>query len=75
MELKNTVGTGENDRAGSSINICPIPNEAVTEVYYTERTPNKLVETIEARLRDPNNRFTADAPRKLILASDKYGYE
>ena len=73
--LKNTVGTGENDRAGHSINICPIPNEAVTEVYYTERTPNNMVETIAARLRDTNNRFTADAPRKLILASDRYGYE
>ena len=75
VELKNTVGTGENDQAGYSINICPIPNEAVTEVYYTEQTPNNTVETIQARLRDPNNRFTADAPRKLILASDRYGYE
>ena len=75
VELKNTVGTGENDRAGHSINICPIPNEAVTEVYYTERTPDTMVDTIEARLRDPNNRFTADVPRKLSLASDRYGYE
>ena len=75
VELKNTVGTGGNDREGYSINICPIPNEAVTEVYYTERTPKIMVETIEAQLRDPNNRFTADAPRKLILASDRYGYE
>lgn len=75
LELKNTVGTGETDRSQYSINICPIPNEAVIEVYYTERTPNTVVETIRARLEDQNNRFTARAPRKLILASDRYGYK
>ena len=42
LELKNTVGTGKSDRNGHSINICPIPNEAVTEVYFTERTPTNL---------------------------------
>ena len=75
MGLKNTLGTGEHDRAEHSINICPIPNEAVTEGYYTERTPSTMVETIEVRLRNPTNRFTANAPRKLILASNRYGYE
>ena len=75
LELKNTVGIGESDQNGHSINICPIPNEAVTEVYFTERTPKSTVETIEARLRDPGNRFRAEALRKLILAPDRYGYE
>ncbi len=75
LELRNTVGTGTIDGAKYSVNICPIPNEAVTKVYYTERTPNAMVKAIKARLGNRNNRFTADAPRKLILASDRYGYE
>ena len=75
MELKNTVGTGKNDKIGYSINILPIPNEAVTEVYFTERTPKLVVKTIEDRLRNPSNRFKAGVPRKLVLAPDTYGYE
>lgn len=75
LELKNTVGTGKSDRNGYSINICPIPNEAVEEVYITERTPKSTVDTIEDRLRNPSNRFKAGVPRKLILASNRYGYE
>ena len=74
-ESKNTVGTGKSDRNGHSINICPIPNEAVTEVYFTERTPKSTIETIRARLRNPSNRFRAGPPRKLVLAQEKYGYE
>lgn len=74
LELKNTVGTGKGDRNGYSINICPIPNEAVAEVYFTERTPDSTVETIERRLRDPSNRYKAGMPRKVILAPDRYGY-
>ena len=75
LELKNTVGTGKSDRNGHSINICPIPNEAVTEVYFTERTPYSMVDTIETRLKNPSNRFRAVTPRKLVLAPDKYGYD
>ena len=75
LELKNTVSTGKNDRNDYSINICPIPNEAVTEVYFTERTPKHIVDKIEARLRNPSNRFNAEASRKLVLAPDRYGYE
>ena len=75
LELKNAVGTGKSDRNEHSINICPIPNEAVTEVYFTERTPNSTVETIETRLKNPSNRFRARGPRKLVLSPDKYGYE
>ena len=75
LELKNTVGTGKSDRNGYSINVRPIPNEAVTEVYFTERTPKATVETIETRLRNPSNRYRAGVPRKLVLAQDRYGYE
>ena len=75
LELKNTVGTGKSDRNGHSINIRQIPNEAVTEVYFTERTPKSTVETIKTRLKNPSNRFRAEVPRKVILAPDKYGYE
>ena len=74
-DLKHTVGTGKTDRSGYSINLCPIPNEAVTEVFVTERTPASKIETIEARLSDPANRYRARATRKLVLARDKYGYD
>ena len=75
LELKNTVGTGEFDQNLYSINVCPIPNEAVTEVYVTERTPQSAIDKIEARLRNTSNRYKAGAPQRLTLASDKYGYE
>ena len=75
MELKNTVGTGKSDKIGYSINILPIPNEAVTEVYFTERTPKLVMKTIKDRLRNPSNRFKAGVPQKLVLAPDSYGYE
>lgn len=44
IELKNTVGTGLYDHSKNSIKLCPIPNEAVTEVYITERTPEDVVQ-------------------------------
>ena len=75
LEFKHTVGTGKRDQNEQSINICPIPNEAVTEVYFTERTPKSVVETIEARLTNPSNRFRAGSPLKLVLAPNRYGYE
>ena len=74
VELKNTVGTGKTDASGHSINLYPIPNESVTEVYFTERTPESEVEIIRSRLSNPANRFRAGSPRKLILSSDRYGY-
>lgn len=74
LELKNTVGIGKSDRNGHSINVCPIPNEAVTGVYFTERISKSTLEIIETRLRNPSNRFRAGAPRKLVLAPDMYGY-
>ena len=75
LELKNTVGAGMGNRNGHSINVCPVPNDAVSEVYYTERTPQHIVDTIDARIRNPSNRFRAIALQKLVLASDRYAYE
>ena len=75
LELKHTVGTGKNDQNRYPINICPIPNEAVTEVYFTERSPRYTIETINARLQNPINRFQAEVSQKLVLASDEYGYK
>ena len=75
LELKNTVGTGEYDQNLQSINIYPLPNEAVTEVYVTERTPEEAVHKISTRLKNPLNRYTATEPKLLILSSEKYGYE
>ena len=75
LELRNTVGTGKTDPRGYSVNLCPIPNEAVAEVFVTERTPASKIETIAARLSDPSNRYKAGATRKLVLAPNKYGYD
>ena len=68
LELKNTIGTGKTDTRGYSVNLCSIPNGAVAEVLVTERAPSAIVSTIEARLSDPTNRYTAGATRKLVLA-------
>jgi hypothetical protein len=75
LELKNTVGKGTNDKTGYPINTFPIPNEAVTKVYITERTPKCIRKILETRLGNPSNRFKAVAPQKLVLASSFYGYE
>ena len=75
VELNKTVGTGQTDRHGLPINLVQIPNEAVVEVFYTERTPRKDVQLLRARLADPNNRYQPENPRKLILSSTSYEYE
>ena len=75
VELNKTVGTGQTDRHGLPINLVQIPNEAVVEVFYTERTPRKDVQLLRVRLADPNNRYQPENPRKLILSSTSYEYE
>ena len=45
------------------------------KVYYTERTPQATVETIEQRLMLANNRYGAKHPAKLVLSERTYGYE
>ena len=75
VELNKTVGTGQTDQHGLPINLVQIPNEAVVAVFYTERTPGQAVQRIRARLADPNNRYQAENPRKLILSSTSYEYE
>ena len=75
VELNRTIGTGETDQHGLSINLLRIPNEAVASVHYTERTPGESVKLIRDRLADPNNRYRAEKPRKLVLSSTQYGYE
>ena len=75
VELNKTVGTGQTDQHGLPINLVQIPNEAVVEVFYTERTPRQDVQRVQARLANPNNRYQAENPRKLILSSTSYEYE
>lgn len=73
--LRNTTGIGSNDDKNVSINLITIPNSAVVEVYYTERTPKNIVETIERRLHEKNNRFGVDKATKLRLADSSYSYQ
>lgn len=75
VELNRTIGTGQTDHHGQPINLVQIPNEAVVSVYYTERTLGESVNLIRDRLADPNNRYRAGKPRKLIFSSLNYGYE
>ena len=75
VELNRTIGTGEKGHHGLPINLVQVPNEAVVSVYFTERTTPGSVKLIRDRLADPNSRYQAENPRKLILSSDSYGYE
>ena len=75
LELNETIVTGFKDQRGQPINLLRVPNTAVMSVYYTERTPSSVVEEIWTRLQDPNNRYAATSPTKLILSETKYGYE
>ena len=75
VELNETIGTGRKDPHGQPINLLRVPNTAVISVYYTERTPNEIVDEVRKRLGDPNNRYQAVRPTKLVLSETKYGYE
>ena len=74
-ELKDTIGTGHSDDLGQPINLVRVPNEAVVEVFHTERTPRETVELIQARLQDPNNRYGTQSLTRLLMAVTRYGYE
>ena len=75
VDLNETIGTGHTDRHGQPINLLRIPNEAVVSVYYTERTPKEAVTSVGKRLKDPNNRYRAKHPTKLVSSEYEYGYE
>ncbi len=75
VDLNETIGTGHTDRHGQPINLLRIPNEAVVSVYYTERTPSQAVASVGKRLQDPNNRYRAKQPTKLLSSEYEYGYE
>lgn len=72
--LSNTTGTGKSDDKGQSINLVTIPNEAVAEVYCTERTPTEHVETVNSRLCEENNRFEVRQVTRLQLSEMSYNY-
>ena len=74
VELNHTIGTGKIDARQQPINLFRIPNEAVKEIYYTERTPSEIVDTIKSRIRDANNRYGLREPVKLVLSGATYGY-
>ena len=75
VELDKTIGTGDTDPLSQPINLLPIPNEAVNEVYYTERTPLETVDLVRNRLSDANNRYGTKTLTKLVMSSTSYGYE
>ena len=75
VELSETIGTGNQDRHGQPINLVRVPNPAVVSVYYTERTPTGTVDLVRDRLANPNNRYRATKPTKLVSSALRYGYE
>ena len=75
VELSETIGTGQTDSLGQPINLIRVPNKAVMSVHCTERTPPDAVKEIRSRLADPNNRYQAQRPQKLVLSRSVYGYE
>ena len=75
VELHASIGTGYRDRHGQPINLIRVPNPAVLSVYYTERTPTETVDLVRDRLDNMNNRYGATEPTKLILSTERYGYE
>lgn len=72
--LDKTIGTGDIDQRSQPINLLSIPNEAIVSVYYTERTPEQSINLIRDRLSDPNNRYRAGNPIKLVMSPTSYGY-
>ena len=50
VKLNATIGTGHRDAHDQSVNLLRIPNRAVSEVFYTERTPKEVVEEVRKRL-------------------------
>ena len=75
VELNHTVGTGTMDSRGQSINLFRIPNGGVKKIYYTERTPSEIVETVNSRVCDANNRYGVHNLVKLVLSDTTYDYE
>ena len=74
VELNETIGTGLTDRYGQPISLVRIPNAAVVNVYFTERTPTAKVEEVQSRMRNPNNRYGDVATTKLVLSEMEYSY-
>ena len=75
VELDKTIGTGLEDRHSLPINLLRVPNEAVLSVFYTERTPVKVVDQVRSRLENPNNRYSTKRLTKLVASPRRYGYE
>ena len=74
VELNATIGTGHRDAHDQSINLVRIPNRAVSQVFFTERTPKAAVDEVRKRLEDTNNRYCAKHLTKLVLSETQYVY-
>ena len=74
VELNATIGTGHRDAHDQSINLLRIPNSAVSQVFFTERTPKDAVDEVRKRLEDQNNRYRSKHLTKLVLSETEYAY-
>ena len=74
VELNATIGTGHRDAHDQPTNLICIPNRAVSNVFFTERTPEEAVDEVRRRLEDGNNRYRAKHLTKLVLSETQYAY-
>ena len=74
VQLEDTIDTGKFDRTMHSINLLSIPNEAVVQLYYTERTDKHLIKKLETRLKNPENRYGTDLAQQLVKHHLEYKY-
>ena len=74
VELNQTFRQEGNDDGKEPVNLIRVPNEAVVSVHYTERTASEAVNEVRERLADPNNRYTAGCPKKLVFSRCSYAY-
>ena len=75
VKLEDTTDTGKRDRTMHSINLFSIPNEAVKKLYYTERTDRNLVEKLETRITNPENRYGTGSAQQLVQDHLEYEYK
>lgn len=82
VELEHTVGIGKVDDLNLPVNLLRIPNEAVVEVFYTERTRKKHIDELNRRLTSKNNRYGGSnsnvgqiGVRKLVMSNYDYRYQ
>ena len=73
-ELKDTIGTENCDRYGMRVRLLRMPNKAVRSVFYTDRTPPKVVADLGTRLGCAASGYVAARVSRMVLADETFEY-